>query len=272
MGCRGLPFHGLVSRRARGWDFSDFTAPEAKENREWSVWKITLAGIGVLAALGLSNYFLGQTGVWFFLFSLLILGWCLTLLEDHLPRPSGDQVLEPSALHRFSFPWAAVAILLCGSFFLFYRWDFLHIGYDTDGIKSLELAEACVAEFTTPYVDAWAPGNPIFPYFLMGMFFKLVGISFENGVLFIALLNLAGFLFFYGLPVFTSPSCPPWPRLFFSPRPIGLFISRLGNHRNKGDASRFLPASSSFFSRAPWNGAKPGISPFLVSFSVFRCW
>ncbi len=197
--------------------FSRLLAPGSKGNHEWSLGKITLVGTGVLAALGLSNYFLGQTRVWFFLLSLLILGWCLTLLEDHLPRPLGDQVSEPSVLHRFSFPWSAVAILLCGSFFLFYRWHALHIGYDTDGIKSLELAEACVSEFTTPYVDGWVPGNPIFPYFLMGIFFKLVGISFDKGVLFIALLNLAGFLFFYGFARFYLPKLPALAAtLFFS--------------------------------------------------------
>lgn len=187
--------------------FPMLQAPETGKSREWNIWGITLISGGALAALGVSNYFLGHTWIGFLL-SLFPLGWCLTLLENHRSRPSGDKLPATGPLQKAGFPWEILVILSFGSFFLFYGWNLLAIGYDADSIYSLEMSDKCRAEFPTPYVDGWGPGVHIFPYFLIGMFFKVVGCSFQKGVLFTVLVNLVGYLFFYGFTRFYLPKFP----------------------------------------------------------------
>ncbi len=228
--------------------FPILRAPETEGSGEWSMWKITLAGGGALAALGASSYFLGKA-VGFFLFSLLALGWCLTILEDRLPRALGDKPLEPAQSHRASLPWAVLVVLLFGSFFLFYGWDLFIKAYNADSVKSLEVARDCIVGITTPYRD-WAAGMPIFPYWLMGLFFKAVGCSYQKGDLFTALLNLAGYLFFYGFVRFYLPKAPALAAtLLFSASHWVLYPAREINGA-RGMLLPFECATLYFFTRA----------------------
>ncbi len=98
------------------------------------------------------------------------------------------------------FPWPALLITLVGLFFLFYGWDIFPIGKEWDCCATMELCNSFLKPDgrTSPYVDGLSPGNPSLPFFIMGLFFKLVGSSQVKGVFFNALGNLAGFLFFYG--------------------------------------------------------------------------
>ena len=197
--------------------FPIFRSQEIKNGKEWSPFKITLAAGGVLVALGLSSYFQTQARMGFLLIFLLVLGLCLSFVENHIPQPLKNKPFEPAPVHKIGFPWAAAVILLFGSFFLFHRWDAFITGYDVDALKSQDIANACMGVYPTPYVDGWGPGQYIFPYFPIGLFYRLVGPSFHNGVLFTVLINLVGYLFFYGFVRFYLPKFPALAAtLFFS--------------------------------------------------------
>ena len=218
--------------------------------KEWNGAQIALAGSVILLLLEVSNFCIRHSAWWALLGSLLVSGGLLALLENHSPA-FWTQTDKSSLGESPSVPWAGILILLVGSFFLFYGWDKLPIGRDFDSCYVMELASSFLSDNgrTTPYVDGWSLGNPSLPYFLMGLFFKLVGLSQSKGVLFLALCNLIGFLFFYGFLRFYLPKISALAAtLLFSTSHWVIYFARETNA-----ASLLLPfecASLFFFARA----------------------
>jgi hypothetical protein len=170
-----------------------------KPQHVWNFPIIILLCVGILGLIGASNYLI-QHGIWWLLLAaLLALGGLFSLLEKH-SYFLGDTSEGLSQAWYAKFPWPIIIIILVGSFFIFYGHSLFPIGYDTDSAHSLDLCNSFLVSNgkKTPYVDGWALGEPIFPYFLVGLFLKVVGFSNAKAVLFIALFNLIGFLFFYG--------------------------------------------------------------------------
>lgn len=190
--------------------FSGSPLQNLKGEGEWD-WKL-LSGVclGVLALIALSNHFIHHSQWFGLLVALLILGFLLSKLEKHSPAFWAEPV-TPASTTGGRIPWPTILILLVGSFFLFYGWDLFPIGHNLDGYTSIDLAYSFLKDpqqdgsKTTPYMDGWSLGNPSLPFFLIGLFFKVVGVSLQKGVLFIALVNLAGYFFFYGFLRFYLP-------------------------------------------------------------------
>ena len=189
--------------------FSGSPLRSLKGSGEWNWREIALAGAGLWLLVGFSNHFI-QWGHWSaLLVSLLLVGWFFSFLERHSPAFWPEQSKPLSAPSR-EFPWAALLILAVGSFFLFYGWDIFPIGHDNDAGYNMEICNSYLLPNgrTTPYTDGWSWGNPSLPFFLVGLFFKLFGSSLARGTLFIALCNLAGYLFFYGFLRFYLSKTP----------------------------------------------------------------
>lgn len=176
----------------------------------WDATSLFLAGLVTLGLIGASLHFV-QSGNWLLvIFSLLLLGGMLILVERNSPTFEADPPPSTPLPWEKKFPWPALAILLVGSFFLFFGWDLYPIGRDNNTLYNLAICDSYLFPNgrTSPYVDGWTWGNPSLPYFFIGVLFKVVGSSPAWGTLLIALFTLVGYFFFYGFLRFYLPRIP----------------------------------------------------------------